>query len=242
MNLIIDAGNTVVKVAFFKADNCHLVERVATEQFQESLQGLLLEQAPIDKAIVSVVGSLGEGQLQFLQQLFPVHVLGPASQLPFINGYATPQTLGVDRMALAAAAWKHNPNGNTLVIDAGSCITYEMVTSEGVYLGGAISPGVMMRYRAMHQQTAKLPLLQPGQLEDFIGNSTESCMHSGVLNGISCEIDGVISQYRDRFQDLTVILTGGDLQILSKRLKNTIFAHSDFVLKGLNYLLEYNIH
>ena len=97
-----------------------------------------------------------------------------------------------------------------------------------------------MRYKALHNQTAKLPLLDPEDLLDFIGNSTDTSIHSGVINGICTEIDGVIDQYRTRFQDLTVILTGGDAQFLSKRLKNTIFAHSNFLLEGLNYLLEYN--
>ncbi|MCB0371513.1 MAG: type III pantothenate kinase, partial [Muricauda sp.] len=133
-----------------------------------------------------------------------------------------------------------NPRGNTLVIDAGTCITYDMVNDAGEYIGGAISPGVRMRYKAMNQQTAGLPLLEPAEILDIIGNSTESCMHSGVINGVACEVDGVIDQYLSRFQDLTVILTGGDAHFFAKRLKNTIFANSKFLLEGLNCLLEYN--
>ena len=143
---------------------------------------------------------------------------------------------------MATAAFYYNSTANTLVIDAGTCITYDMVNGYGEYLGGAISPGLHMRYEALHNQTSKLPLLTSEEPIDIIGNSTESSIHSGVVNGISAEIDGVIDQYKMRFKDLTVILTGGDAQFLSKRLKNTIFADSKFLLRGLNYLLEYNKH
>jgi type III pantothenate kinase len=128
------------------------------------------------------------------------------------------------------------------VIDAGTCITYDMVNDFDEYLGGAISPGVQMRYNAMHDQTAKLPLLEKKELLDYIGNTTENCIHSGVVYGVCLEIDGVIDLYKGRFKNLTIILTGGDTLFLSKRLKNTIFADSKFLLKGLNYLLEYNKH
>lgn len=122
----------------------------------------------------------------------------------------------------------------------GTCVTYDFVNDAGEYRGGAISPGLNMRYRAMHLQTDKLPLLQPEELLDFVGNSTASSMHSGVINGLTLELDGAISQYHARFQDLTVILTGGDSQFFVKRLKNSIFANSKFLVEGLNYLLEYN--
>ena len=107
-------------------------------------------------------------------------------------------------------------------------------------MGGAISPGLLMRYRALHQQTDGLPLLQPSELVNFIGNSTEDGIHSGVINGIINEVDGVIVEYKTRLKDLTVILTGGDTHFFAKRLKNSIFANSKFLLEGLNYLLEYN--
>ena len=127
-----------------------------------------------------------------------------------------------------------------LIIDIGTCITYDLVDANGCYLGGSISPGLLMHYRAMHQHTDGLPLLEPVDFLDFIGNTTETCMHSGVVNGIGNELDGVIVQYKKRFKDLTVILTGGDAHFFGKRLKNSIFANSKFLLEGLNYLLEYN--
>ena len=119
---------------------------------------------------------------------------------------------------------------------------YDFMNKEGEYLGGAISPGIQMRYKALHNYTAKLPLLEKQSVKNMIGDSTKTSMHSGVINGILAELDGIIDQYRSNFKDLTVILTGGDDHFLSERLKNTIFADSKFLLKGLNFLLEYNKH
>ena len=160
--------------------------------------------------------------------------------MPIKLAYDTPETLGVDRLGLAVAAYFHNPHKNTLVIDAGSCITYDILTAEDRYLGGAISPGINMRYKALHNQTAGLPLLEKVMPSTIVGSNTKMGMHSGVVNGVCLEIDGVVTQYKDLFKDLTVILTGGDAHFLSKRLKNTIFAHSDFLLLGLYRLLEHN--
>ncbi len=242
MNLIIDAGNTLVKLAIFnKKDIVHLIT-VDNDGFVDIIKKLFKDFPRIKSAIVSSVGSLSREQMNVVAVFCKLHELSPASNVPFKNSYASPQTLGVDRLALATAAFYHNPHHNNLVIDTGSCITYDMINDFDEYLGGAISPGVQMRYNAMHRQTAKLPLLEKMELLDFIGNSTENCMHSGVVNGICLELDGVINQYKSRFKDLTVILTGGDAQFLSKRVKNTIFADSKFLLKGLNYLLEYNKH
>ncbi|NKI26076.1 type III pantothenate kinase [Arenibacter sp. 6A1] len=240
MNLVVDAGNTFVKLAVFEKTKEVSFQVFALEDFCKKSKETFKAYPQISHAIVSSVGFLSEKEIAMLCVFCKVHVLSHKSKVPFKNSYASPQTLGVDRMALAAAAFYFNPAGNTLVIDAGTCLTYDMVNDYGEYLGGAISPGVAMRYRAMHQQTSKLPLLEKGGFNDFIGNSTESSMHSGVVNGICNEIDGVITQYKQRFLNLTVIFTGGDAQFLSERVKNTIFAHSKFLLLGLNHLLEYN--
>ena len=242
MNLIIDAGNTMVKLAVFDKDTFMSKVKIVISDFSNQLKIIFEEFPNIGHAIVSSVGNLGKQDILVVSLFCEVHVLDHQSLVPFKNSYATPQTLGVDRIALATAAFYDNPNGNTLIIDAGTCVTYDMVNDYGEYLGGAISPGIRMRYRALHQQTSKLPQLDPTAIMDIIGNSTETGIHSGVINGICTEIDGVINQYKERFIDLTVILTGGDAQFLSKRLKNTIFANSNFLLKGLNYLLEYNKH
>jgi len=240
MNLVIDIGNTLIKYAVFENGSIIYDHSFESVLFLSKIKELFEKYPRINKAILSSVGKLDRKERDVVALFCKVHVLTSDSKMPFKNSYATPQTLGVDRLALAAAAYYQNPRGNTLVIDAGTCITYDMVNNAGEYVGGAISPGVRMRYRAMHEQTAGLPLLAPDELLDFIGNSTETCMHSGVINGVSQEVDGVIDQYRSRFQDLTVILTGGDSHFFAKRLKNTIFANSKFLFEGLNCLLEYN--
>ena len=242
MNLIVDAGNTSIKLAVFDKEKLLYTVSTARESFLEKTKKVFNLYPSIHWAIVSSVGFLDEKDVLALSVFCKVHVLHHDSKIPFKNSYATPHTLGVDRIALATAAFYFNPTANTLVIDAGTCVTYDMVNDYGEYLGGAISPGLHMRYEALHNQTAKLPLLPLGDPIDLIGNSTESSIHSGVVNGISAEIDGVIDQYKKRFKDLTVILTGGDAHFLSERLKNTIFADSKFLLIGLNFLLEYNKH
>lgn len=240
MNLVIDAGNTLIKVAVFEKEQLIFQEIVDENRLPLRLKEICDEFPKIKWAMVASVRNLELKTMAVLAVFCKVLRLDQNTKTPFKNSYATPSTLGVDRIALATAAFYYNKNGNTLVIDAGTCLTYDMVNDYGEYLGGAISPGLNMRYRALSEQTAKLPLLEKTDLLDFIGNSTDTSIHSGVINGICNEIDGVIEQYKSRFTDLTVILTGGDGDFLSKRLKNPIFAHSNFLLEGLNYLLEYN--
>jgi type III pantothenate kinase len=241
MNLIVDAGNTYVKLAVFNKSNLIFFKQLPLADFCHGIKEVFDECPGIRQAIVSSVTRLDKKEMDVLRVFCPVHLLSALSRLPFKNSYATPQTLGVDRIALVTAAFYHNPHGNTLVVDAGSCITYDLVNDFGEYLGGAISPGLRMRYQAMHEKTSRLPLLEPVlEVPDFIGNSTNGCMHSGVIHGLCLEIDGMIGLYESRFPHLTVILTGGDAQFLSNRLKSTIFANSKFLLEGLNYLLEYN--
>ena len=240
MNLVIDAGNTQIKFAVFRQNNLLHLEASPEAGFAEHVKAVFEKYPNIERAIISSVGNLRDCAADIVSVFCEVYILTARSKVPFKNSYATPQTLGPDRIALATAGFYHNPKGNTLVIDAGTCITYDMVNDRGEYLGGAISPGLYMRYNALHEFTERLPKLTPENILDFIGNATESSTHSGVVNGLCLEIDGVIQQYRTRFQDLTVILTGGDAQFLSKRLKNTIFAHSNFLLEGLNQLLDYN--
>ncbi|MEC7770397.1 MAG: type III pantothenate kinase [Bacteroidota bacterium] len=240
MNLVIDIGNTLIKYAVFENRRIIYDHSFESGLFLSNIKELFEKYPRINHAIISSVGKLDRKERDVVALFCRVHVLTSQSKVPFKNSYATPTTLGVDRIALATAAYYQNTRGNTLVIDAGTCITYDMVNNAGEYVGGAISPGIRMRYNAMHNQTAGLPLLEPEELLDFIGNSTESCMHSGVINGVAREVDGVIDQYQSRFQDLTVILTGGDSHFFAKRLKNTIFANSKFLLEGLNCLLEYN--
>ena len=240
MNLIIDAGNTHVKLAVFKNGSMVYNSSSAVSDLIEKAKDIYHKYPQIGWTIVSSVVFLGENDIDALNVFSKVHILDQHTRTPFKNSYATPKTLGVDRMALATAAYYHAAYKNTLVIDAGTCITYDLITDKGEYLGGAISPGLQMRYNALNQFTSKLPLLSPKAPDRLIGNTTESSIHSGIVNGVCAELDGIIDQYRSEFEDLTVILTGGDALFLSKRLKNTIFALSNFLLEGLNYLLDYN--
>jgi type III pantothenate kinase len=243
MNLIIDAGNTYVKVAVFQEGELLSYESFPKAQLQQKIEEILKKYPAIAQMITSSVTKLDDDTKRFLQKLdIKVHTLTHRSKVPFQNNYATPETLGVDRIALVVAAVAQYPNQNVLVIDAGTCITYDFKTDKEVYLGGGISPGLQLRYKSLNLLTANLPLLTPEIPEHYIGNTTASAIHSGVSIGMITEIDGIIDRYNAQFQHLTVILTGGDANFLAKRLKNTIFANSKFLLQGLNKVLEYNSH
>src|SRR5690606_36067621 len=181
MNLVLDIGNSSTKYAVFQNGAALHVESSAPELFVSRVKGLFSRYPGIGHTLISSVGRLDPRERDVVALFSKVHLLSTDSRLPFKNRYASPQTLGADRLAMAAAAWHHNPRGNSLVVDMGSCITYEMVNDSGEYMGGAISPGLRMRYRAMHEHTADLPLLEPTEILDFIGNDTHSCMHSGAV-------------------------------------------------------------
>lgn len=241
MNLIVDAGNTYIKVAVFQGDKMLSHESFEKKLFQKKIEKLLKTHTEIDQMITSSVTKLSNQTKHFLASLeIKVLKLTHETNVPFQNNYSTPETLGVDRIALIVAAVTQYPKTNVLVIDAGTCITYDFKTSDEIYLGGGISPGIQLRYKTLNLLTANLPLLEPKMPENYIGNSTESAIHSGVTLGVITEIDGVIEQYKEQFVHLTVILTGGDTNFLAKSLKNTIFANSKFLLQGLNNVLEYN--
>ena len=240
MNLIIDVGNTLVKLAVFKQHSIEYKKVCIKKDFLEILNEIAETYPDINAAMLSMVGSLSEHQLVQLKKLYTISILSNETKVPFKNTYSTPKTLGVDRIALVSAASKEYPDRNVLIIDAGSCITYDFLNDQNEYLGGAISPGISMRYSALNKFTAKLPLLDVSQPKILIGNTTASSIHSGVVNGVLYEIDGFISSYKTNYSDLTIILTGGDAHFLRDSLKNDIFANSNFLLEGLNYILEHN--
>ncbi|MCK8480492.1 type III pantothenate kinase [Psychroserpens algicola] len=241
MNLIIDVGNTFVKFAVYNQNK--LKEKVVgkLDDFENMLSNIFNSDLNyIDKAIVSSVGKLKSTSINALKKRVPVIELSHNIKLPFKNLYATPTTLGVDRIALVSASVEQFPDHNVLVIDAGTCITYDFINTKNEYLGGAISPGIRLRYRTLNNLTANLPLLDTEMPQDILGDSTQNSIHSGVVFGVLKEIDGVIDEYVKKYSDLTVILTGGDTKFLSNQLKNSIFANSNFLLEGLNFILEYN--
>lgn len=240
MNLIIDVGNTRVKVAVFETNTIKEMFVFEKKEIVPQLEKII-SKFNILGSIVSSVANISEFEQQKMVKLLNPMFLNSETKVPFNNLYQTPKTLGVDRIALASAAVNKYPKKNVLVIDAGTCITFDFINKSKEYLGGAISPGMDMRYKALHNFTSKLPLLKPNEAFGFVGVDTNSSMHSGVINGICNEISGAINQYRDEYQDLTVVLTGGDTYFLAKQLKSGIFAHPNFVLEGLHTILTYNI-
>ena len=241
MHLVVDIGNTKIKAAVF--EGTALLEKFVLDKIEakKNFEKIFEKYPLINKSILASVGKDDFELLSLLEKKSSLVTIGRDSSFPFNNKYATPATLGIDRMVLSAGAVLQYPSVNRLVIDAGTCITYDFVDSNNNYLGGAISPGLQLRYDAMHNFTAKLPLLYPEIPSHYIGRSTEQAMHSGVVNGTLHELEGFIEQYNEQYQELTIILTGGDADFLAKRLKNTIFANSNFLLESLNLLYLYTI-
>ncbi|OYQ34392.1 pantothenate kinase [Flavobacterium cyanobacteriorum] len=239
MLLAVDVGNTKIKSAVFK-DTALLGKYIFSKNdAPASLENIFDNYTGIAVSILSVVGATDASLLQVLERFTHVIQVTQDSAFPFTNRYATPQTLGVDRMVLAAGATLCYPGRHRLVIDAGTCITYDFIDADDNYLGGAISPGIRLRYEALHNFTAKLPLLSAEVPQGFTGNSTGSSIHSGVINGLLYEMQGFIRDYEEKYGDLTIILTGGDADFLAKQFKSTIFANSNFLLESLNYLYLY---
>jgi type III pantothenate kinase len=251
MNLIIDIGNTLIKVAIFSADELAVLS--TGEALDEPALRKLIDEHKPAAAIVSSVRALpvqqaGNGpalppELQFIaNQGFPVLVAGTHLKLPVTMRYDTPETLGTDRLAAAIAAAARFPGEHSAVVNTGSCLTIDFVNDKNEYLGGTIAPGLMMRLQAMHHFTGRLPLI--AELSDnhaLIGRTTKDSMLSGAINGMSAEIDGIISQRQKEIGFFNVILSGGDGKIFVKKLKSSIFAVENIVLQGLNLMLKHNV-
>ena len=237
MNLVIDSGNSSVKTGLF--DHNLLVEK-NTFSSLESLHDYL-QKSKAENLIISSVKEDAAKISDWSNGAAKKFVLSPQLPVPIKNLYATPATLGVDRLAGVCGARELFPSQNCLVIDAGTCITYDFIDKDAQYHGGAISPGLNMRFQAVHTFTAKLPLVPSKQNVQLIGNSTESSIQSGIVNGSLAELDGIIQQYGDKFKDLRVILCGGDARFFENQLKASIFASPDLVIIGLNSILNYNV-
>jgi type III pantothenate kinase len=239
MLITIDVGNSRIKVAVFEQDILVEFFVVDPQEARIFFSEIFKQYPKIEKALFSSVGQFDFEVLDFIQKNVSTQIIHHQTKFPFTNLYSTPETLGVDRMVLAAGATLMFPNKNRLVIDAGTCVTYDFVDQQNQYLGGAISPGIALRYKSLNDYTQNLPLLEKNDAHALTGDSTESSIHSGIINGLTFEMDGIISQYFHKYPDLTVILTGGDADFLAKRLKNTIFAHSNFLLESLRLLSTY---
>ncbi|MDP3312252.1 type III pantothenate kinase [Lutibacter sp.] len=240
MNLIIDVGNTRIKIAVFKQSEIIHTESIINENFL-SIVFETIEKFNIKYGIISSVAFINNNDFLKIQERITLIELDYSTKVPFKNDYSTPKTLGVDRIALVSAAIAKFPKKNVLIIDAGTCITYDFLSKNGIYFGGAISPGLKMRYNSLNYFTKKLPQLSYKEVDLLIGNSTNESIHIGVVGGILNEIDGFINLYKEKNKELTVVLTGGDVNFLANRLKNGIFANPNFLLEGLNNILIHNL-
>ncbi len=239
MNLTIDQGNSSTKIGFF--DKGELISTYKLKFLEKKALEELISLHRPDKGIISSVSVEADPNLiNWLQKSLKTLILfNHQTPLPFKNSYNTPQTLGKDRLAALAGAQGIYPNTPLLVIDAGTAITFDLLVNDE-YLGGNISPGLQMRFRALHQQTTRLPLVSPQQVS-FWGKSTTEAIVAGVQNGLLMEMSAYYEKIRQIHPEAKIIITGGDTDFFVKNIKNIIFVHSNLVLLGLNRLIEYNV-
>jgi type III pantothenate kinase len=236
--LCFDFGNTRLKYAVF--DNDHFVkEGVLPNATADSIIALLDEYKPA-KTILSSVIEHDIAIENLLSAHSSFHKLSHLTKLNFTTPVSKPQTIGADRLALCAAAVHYYPGKNNLVIALGSCITYNFITQNHQFIGGSISPGMEMRFKSMHDHTALLPLVPPEWNFPIIGYDTKTNLQSGVIAGIGYEIDGFINFYKSKYENLTIVLTGGDAAYFAKQLKTEIFTDPNFLFKGLYALSVIN--
>lgn len=241
--LCLDFGNTRRKAALFIGDQFQQ-EWILPDELPETIQHLI-DTAKPDKSILSSVINHLPSTPELLKQQSQFHLLSHQTRVNFHSPVGKPETIGADRLALVAAAVHFYPGMNNLVISLGSCITYNFVNQDGAFLGGAISPGMQMRYQAMHDFTALLPLVPYDEVAmrgnfPVIGYDTKTNLQSGVIAGMAYEMDGFIDYYRSRFGNFNAVLTGGNTPHFARRLKNKIFADPEWLYKGLYAISEIN--
>lgn len=237
MTAAIDIGNTFAKIGFFEENELITFRK---DLPLEELDDLVIEQ----NCNAIIVSSVTKSQTE-LENIFGVYphkklFLNSATPLPIQKDYETPETLGADRLAAAVGANFIFPNQNCLIVDMGTAIKYDYVSDDAIFRGGIISPGMRIRFEALHTFTKRLPLLEAENIPDLIGKSTKGCMQSGVVNGIIAELNGIIERYSE-LGDCNVILCGGDAQFFENQIKNPTFVAPNLVLIGLNRILAYNI-
>lgn len=236
--LVLDIGNTQSKYGLFQKNS--LVQAgVCSDWTQDEWQNFAAKHA-FSTVFIGSVGPTTKQMLPFFPENIKIYFVDQTTKYPFSSTYSDINSLGVDRRAAISGAITIYPQKPLLIIDAGSCITYDFVDANGVHQGGAISPGRAMRYQAVHLGTAKLPLETPVDEIPKIGTSTKTSIHVGVEFGVIAEIKGQIDRFSEEFGNFTTILTGGDADFLIKKIKNGIFANTDLNLVGLYRLLTFN--
>ena len=234
-----DIGNTLVKLAVF--DGGRLVAQQCVGELREETFAGLLGGARAARAVVAST----RGEAPAIVEAVRRHTdylleFTPVTPVPIGNAYLTPATLGRDRLAAAVGAATLYPGRNALIVDFGTAVTLDFVSADGVFRGGCISPGMAMRFRALHEYTAALPLCDATDSAELLGRTTDEAVRLGVMNSLAFEIEGYIARMQGEIEDLCVIFTGGDTNFFAKRIKNTIFANCNLVFWGLNRILEYN--
>ena len=245
MNLVIDIGNTLSKTALFSGD-----ELASFSSFEKltvgELKGLIEKNPAVKNVILCSVTDHDKSIDAFLKNGHRFVELTHQTKLPFLNLYSSPETLGRDRLACAVGANSLFRNQDVLSVDAGTCIKYDFVNAKNEYLGGGISPGIEMRFRALNNFTGKLPLVSYRYFDKLIGENTDESILSGVMNGAAEEVRGIVQRYRAQYPGLKVVFTGGYLKFferifnISHTEKSSIFADPFLVLKGLNQILNFN--
>lgn len=236
---MLDFGNTRIKAALFEGST--LKEQFVFDAEEEFLEGL----DPFGTKVTDcLIGSVTKDHLrasEVLSKRFRTQVFKADTPIPLKNLYKSALTLGSDRIAASVGAWSLYPGRNVLTIDAGTCIKYNFVNAADEYIGGAISPGLPMRLKAMNHYTQALPLVDTDKnYNKLTGQSTAESLLSGALVGAACEADAMIDRYREQYGDLQVVVTGGDGDYLCGQLKNRFFASQNILLIGLNVILNYN--
>ena len=240
MNLVIDIGNSKVKFFLFENNKTIYKEICDNQDFKKTLDSIS-NKNNIKNVISSSVSSNHDLYTEeSLKNSKYISLSNDNLLVPFKNNYKTKKSLGQDRIALVSSAILNYPNQDNLIIDLGTCITYDFVDSNKIYHGGAISPGFQLRYSSLNTQTSNLPLLEFEETENIIGSTTNESIHSGIYNGVIAEVNNYIDLLKKEYPKLNVIIVGGFSKFLVNRIKNAIFADQDFLAQGLNYIINYN--
>ncbi len=239
VSICFDIGNTRTKLAVFK-NNGIIVFRIVDSN-NLGMVAQMMEENLVEAAIISSVSDIPDELVNILKpRVKKLVILDPETQLPIENCYETKETLGKDRLAAVVGANYLYPGTDLLIIDAGTAITYDFINQKGQYLGGNISPGIQMRFKALHHFTNRLPLIETADEFPAFGKNTTEAIRAGVQNGMIFEVDGTINHFKESYSGLKVLFTGGDAKFFDNKLKNVIFVLSNLVMVGLNRILVYN--
>ncbi len=239
MYLCIDHGNSRTKTGVFNEGG----ELVKTDSFSDDALNqikTLIGENKIGHAIISTTGK-HDWNTSELELPGTVMELSHTTPLPIEIIYSTPETLGRDRIAAACGAFAKYPGKNCLVVDAGTCLTMDLLLSKGIFVGGNIAPGVEMRLWAMHKRTARLPLVEPGFPELAFGDSTRHALQNGACLGVIMEIEGILNRAKEAYGEVSVVITGGDSTLLATKLESQIFVEPELVIQGLFQILSFNV-